>query len=111
MDVESIRQKLKSTGQQNVLRFFESLDSGGKDRLLKQVQALDLNYLSQLVDEYVRHKPTVALPKKIEPVRIYPRKPKSDQEKLYADSERRGRELLKQGKVAAFLVAGGQGTR
>ncbi len=30
---------------------------------------------------------------------------------LYADADNRGRELLSAGKVAAFLVAGGQGTR
>jgi UDP-N-acetylglucosamine/UDP-N-acetylgalactosamine diphosphorylase len=42
---------------------------------------------------------------------MYPRRPGPGQEKLYADAERRGMDLLRQGKVAAFLVAGGQGTR
>src|SRR5439155_11433697 len=53
----------------------------------------------------------VAIPKQVEPVKMYPRKAAPGQEKLYADATARGYELVRGGKVAAFLVAGGQGTR
>src|SRR5213078_1556268 len=54
----------------------------------------------------------IAIPKDVQPVKMYPRKPAdAAQQKLYADATARGLELLRGGKIAAFLVAGGQGTR
>src|SRR5690606_30109098 len=42
----------------------------------------------------------------------YPRIPKDDaQRRQYEQAEKRGMELLRQGNIGAFLVAGGQGTR
>jgi UDP-N-acetylglucosamine/UDP-N-acetylgalactosamine diphosphorylase len=51
------------------------------------------------------------LPKDIQPVQAFPRHPDAARRQLYQDADHKGRELLTQGKVAAFLVAGGQGTR
>ena len=103
--------KLKSLGQSNVLRFVDQLDSASKKKLLEQLASQDLNALAALSDEYVKNKPVVALPKDIQPVQAYPRVPDAARRGLYQDAEKLGRELLSHGKVAAFLVAGGQGTR
>jgi UDP-N-acetylglucosamine/UDP-N-acetylgalactosamine diphosphorylase len=111
MDVETARRKLTSIRQQNVVRFFDKLTSEGKGKLLRQIESLDLDYLAQLADEYVKRKPAAELAHAIEPVRAYPRKADAAREQLYKDAENRGRQLLREGKVAAFLVAGGQGTR
>ncbi len=106
------REKLKAIGQHHVLQFLDQLPGEAKKRLLAQIAALDLASISELAESYVRNKPSVTLPKDIQPVKAYPRKPRGDeQKKLYADATARGRELLKAGKVGAFLVAGGQGTR
>src|SRR5207248_7489660 len=56
-------------------------------------------------------KPEINLPQHVEPVKPYPREPGAEHRQLYRDAELRGHRLLKEGKVAAFLVAGGQGTR
>jgi UDP-N-acetylglucosamine/UDP-N-acetylgalactosamine diphosphorylase len=112
MDISALRGKLGAAGQEQVLRFADQLDGAGRDRLAGQLSALDLSLIPKLVDEYVRHKPHIALPKDIKPVPIYPRRPRDDrQRQQYREAEARGRELLKAGKVGAFLVAGGQGTR
>ena len=103
--------KLKSLGQTNVLRFLDQLDSTQKSRLFAQLEAQDLDALAALADEYVKNKPHVALPTDIQPVQTYPRVPDAARRGLYQEAEKKGRELLSQGKVAAFLVAGGQGTR
>lgn len=102
---------LSSSGQSHVLRFFDSLPDSGKAKLLGQLATLDLGYLAELSRTYVVAKPPVHIPAKIDPVKVYPRQPAGSQVDLYERAKARGRELLAAGKVAAFLVAGGQGTR
>jgi UDP-N-acetylglucosamine/UDP-N-acetylgalactosamine diphosphorylase len=110
-DVATLREQLAAVDQQQVLRFYDRLDDAGKDNLRRQLLALDLDEIDELAEKHVRHKSTFRIPQKIEPVRMYPRQAARGQEKLYADATARGHELLGAGKVGAFLVAGGQGTR
>src|SRR5688572_13854628 len=111
MDPTTLREKLAAVDQQQVLRFYDQLDAPAKDRLRTQLLALDLGEIDELAEMHVRHKSPIQIPANIEPVTAYPRRPGPEQQKLYADAQARGIELLEQGKVAAFLVAGGQGTR
>ncbi|MDB5327103.1 MAG: UTP--glucose-phosphate uridylyltransferase [Phycisphaerales bacterium] len=108
MSTSANQERLASIGQSGVLRFYDSLDEAGKAKLDAQLAALDINTLPGLVDGYVKNKPKVDLPTDIKPVNAYPHSSDNDE---YAKAKARGLELLKQGKVAAFLVAGGQGTR
>ncbi len=108
----NLKQKLEQIGQAQVLRFYDQLSPAEQQRLSGQLQALDLDQIARLVDAYVKTRPQLHLPADIQAAEVYPRVPKTEQQKqLYAQAEQRGRELLKAGKVAAFLVAGGQGTR
>jgi UDP-N-acetylglucosamine/UDP-N-acetylgalactosamine diphosphorylase len=111
METAQLKQKLDAIGQGHVLRFFDSLGSESQLLLMSQLAALDLDAIAELAETYVRHKPPAPLPKVIEPVAALPRLPDGPRKKLYADAAARGRELLEAGKVGAFLVAGGQGTR
>jgi UDP-N-acetylglucosamine/UDP-N-acetylgalactosamine diphosphorylase len=110
-EITSLRQKLTSIGQEQVLRFYEQLDQSQKQRLQSQLDALDLDEIRELDETHIRHKAKVQIPSSIEPVKIYPRRPNAEQEKLYGDAQSRANQLLSHGKIAAFLVAGGQGTR
>ena len=67
--------------------------------------------MPDLVREYVTGKPPVDIPDDLAPPTIYPRTPDPSRAAEYAEAERVGLQLLKDGKVAAFLVAGGQGSR
>jgi UDP-N-acetylglucosamine/UDP-N-acetylgalactosamine diphosphorylase len=111
MDLAPLRRKLSSIGQEQSLRFFDSLDMEARKRLAGQLQSLDLNNLSELSKKYVKSKAAFALPKDIQPVKAYPHVPEASQRELYSHAIKRGRELLAEGKIAAILVAGGQGTR
>jgi UDP-N-acetylglucosamine/UDP-N-acetylgalactosamine diphosphorylase len=112
MDPNALRQKLSSLNQSNVLRFWDQLDDGGRRKLSAQLEALDLDHMAELAESHVRNKEHIELPKDIQPVKAYPRVPSTDdQRKLYAQAKERGRQLLREGKIGAFLVAGGQGTR
>jgi UDP-N-acetylglucosamine/UDP-N-acetylgalactosamine diphosphorylase len=111
-DLGTLRQKLAAAGQEHVLRFADRLDPAGRERLAAQLSVLDLGLMNRLAQEYVKSKPPLRLPKDIQPVQMYSRQPRDEkQRKLYRDAENRGRDLLRAGKVGAFLVAGGQGTR
>ena len=111
MDIVALRRKLPEVGQGHVFRYYDTLESSSRQNLVKQLQSLDFQNLSELVEQYVRQKPLVALPSNIEPVSAYPRVADAARHGLYEDAKNRGREMLAQGKVGAFLVAGGQGTR
>ncbi len=111
MDLKALRENLRAVGQVGVLRFYDSLEPAGKARLEQQLAALDLQQISKLVDEYVKRKPHVSIPENIHPVQAFPRTPGPGQEAIYKQALEQGEKLLHEGKVAAFLVAGGQGTR
>ena len=107
----ALQTQLAAIGQPKVLQFFDRLSDAGRKKLSDQLAALDLNTIAELVQTQVKQKAALALPKDIQPVQAYPREPDASRRQLYAEAERRGHELLRQGKVGAFLVAGGQGTR
>jgi UDP-N-acetylglucosamine/UDP-N-acetylgalactosamine diphosphorylase len=111
MDIAALKDKLDRAGQSQVLRFYDRLPEAGKRKLAAEIAALDLDDIAELAETQVRHKAHMPLPQRIEPVQTYPRTPRPEQRELYARAQRRGHELLREGKVAAFLVAGGQGTR
>jgi UDP-N-acetylglucosamine/UDP-N-acetylgalactosamine diphosphorylase len=111
MDINTLRKSLGQIGQEHVLRFYDRLEHAGKRQLTEQLAALDLPAIAELAETYVRNKPPAALPKDIQPVKAFPRRAGDAQKSLYEQAEQRGRQLVNEGKIAAFLVAGGQGTR
>jgi UDP-N-acetylglucosamine/UDP-N-acetylgalactosamine diphosphorylase len=111
MDISALQSTLTGIGQQKILRFVKQLSENSQRKLVDQLSALDLTMIAELAQTQVRQKATFALPQDIQPVQAFPRGPDASRRQLYADAERRGHELLRQGKVGAFLVAGGQGTR
>ena len=112
MDATTLREKLAAIDQKQVLHFYDQLDEPHRQQLRKQLLALDLGESDELAERHVRHKAPVQIPTNIEPVRAFPNRPGSDEEKRqYETARERGAQLLREGKVGAFLVAGGQGTR
>jgi len=111
-DLATVKQRLASISQSHVLNWFDQLPADAQRALLGQVASIDLEALPSLVETYVKRSPTLDLSGSIEPARYYPYDPASkvrawDKASAHAEGER----LLKAGKVAAFVVAGGQGSR
>jgi UDP-N-acetylglucosamine/UDP-N-acetylgalactosamine diphosphorylase len=111
MNLAELQNKWNAAGQGHVFRFAHSPAHADLKKFQDQLQEFDPAHLSELAKVYVTHKPPIALPTGIKPVKAFPREPAPDQQKLYADARQRGDELVRAGKAAAFLVAGGQGTR
>ncbi|MFA5292373.1 MAG: UTP--glucose-1-phosphate uridylyltransferase [Phycisphaerae bacterium] len=103
---------LKQHNQQQLLAFWGELDKGGREKLLCQIEELDLETLDEKIRLYVKNSVPTELPTEIEPAPVYPALPKTAEQKAkYIKAKQLGEELLSKGKVAAFVVAGGQGTR
>jgi len=111
-NVAELRQHLAAAGQDHVLHFFDRLGADHQRSLLDQVTSLDLAALPRLIETYVKNKPVFALPPDIEPAPYYPNNPASKSRPWdRAAMKRAGEDLIRKGKVAAFVVAGGQGSR
>jgi UDP-N-acetylglucosamine/UDP-N-acetylgalactosamine diphosphorylase len=103
---------LVEKGQGHLLRFLPELDAADREQLTAQLTAIDWTEITRLIREYVLAKPTVAVPADLRPAEYFPLHPEGDaQRDLYRRAEARGAELIREGKVAALTVAGGQGTR
>jgi UDP-N-acetylglucosamine/UDP-N-acetylgalactosamine diphosphorylase len=111
-DIASLRRKLDKHGQSHLLRFHDELTGPERSVLLEQIAAIDFEQLDDWIASYVKKRPLVRPTGDIKPPPVVPAKPPD----AAAQAERkaatgRGNKLICAGKVAAFVVAGGQGTR
>jgi UDP-N-acetylglucosamine/UDP-N-acetylgalactosamine diphosphorylase len=111
--MDSIKIRLTRYKQEHLLAFWDQLSPGQRDGLLKQIQELDLAEIAEWIQRLVVHPDTGAdRHASPEPASSYGVQPKGeDQKRKYLQAIRLGEELITQGKVAGFVVAGGQGTR
>jgi UDP-N-acetylglucosamine/UDP-N-acetylgalactosamine diphosphorylase len=108
----SIQQTLETHDQGHLLRFFDDLDERQRVDLLDQLERIDLAWLDELIGDHVRRAPEPTLPSRIEPALYYARDSSETGRPYDAQHYRRlGEEVIRAGKLAAFTVAGGQGTR
>lgn len=107
--LSTISSKLQAHKQDHLLAFYDELGETQREELLKQLNDIDFAQLQMLIDKYVMRDPVIDLPGDLQPAPYYPFEPGS---KYDSEHYRRiGEDLICQGKVAAFTVAGGQGTR
>jgi len=105
------REELARFGQEHVLAFWDRLADSQRAQLLDDIGQIDLARCAALVETHVRRKPAVHVPASIEPPDVFPADPDADRLSLYQEARRAGVAAIRAGRVAAFTVAGGQGTR
>lgn len=105
------REALACRGQSHVLRWWDQLDLQARVHLLEGVESVPWHLLDPLIDTHVRNRPEQRVPTNLAPPRIHPPVGSLNAPARYAVDRELGRQLLRRGKVAAFTVAGGQGTR
>lgn len=109
---DTLRKALDEAGQNHLVKKIETLADESRERLVEQVEKLDLGAMNRLIDEYVRSEPTYDIPEDTEPAEYYPADPGAKVRPYDAAKYRAaGESLLREGKVACFTVAGGQGSR
>ncbi|MGP1309457.1 MAG: UTP--glucose-1-phosphate uridylyltransferase [Phycisphaerales bacterium] len=110
--LDETRAALERIGQHHVLRFVDDLNQSQQRNLCAQIADLPLGEIPTLVERYVKAAPEFSPPAELQPAPFYP----DDRDKpvsLWGREryEKAGEDLIRAGKVAAFTVAGGQGTR
>jgi len=103
---EELQSILKKYGQEHLLNHFETLDQKHQKELINQKEQIDIELNNSL---YQKTKKTQKKENdKITPIEYL------DKSKLYDDYkyyENIGKKAIKEGKLAAVTMAGGQGTR
>jgi UDP-N-acetylglucosamine/UDP-N-acetylgalactosamine diphosphorylase len=102
--------RLASFGQSHVLRFWDALAESQQAELVNQIQDLDLPLLARLHGELEDQSDWDAIAARAQPptaVRLHDSGKRFDPTAARAAAEQH----LRDGKVGAVLVAGGQGTR
>ena len=103
MQYEDIRAALDAIGQTQLLRFYEELSPSEQQSLLTQISTTDFSCLSRFSEKDLsRPAPHVS------PIRTLTR---GEIRKEEAQLKERGLALLREGRAAAVLLAGGMGTR
>jgi UDP-N-acetylglucosamine/UDP-N-acetylgalactosamine diphosphorylase len=101
-----------AAGQAQVFRFFNELDAAGQAQLLAQAKTIDLNEVDALVAEHVKGEHEGALNLDGLLPAPYIALPSSGGDAARWDAAWKvGSAAIEAGRVAAFTVAGGQGTR
>lgn len=108
---ETAALELEKIGQAHVFTFWNELDEQQQASLLEEVEAIDWPEVARLIESHVKQKLEMKLPDDIEPAPYLPHMPEGDLFYQYDEAWGIGENLIREGKVAAFTVAGGQGTR
>jgi len=111
-ELKNLKNVLKKYGQTHLLAFWDRLDSTRQENLLAQISQLDFAQIDRWRTDFVLNPATVQLPDNLTPAPSYTPQPTDPaQRRKYDQARQLGKDLISQGKVAAFVVAGGQGTR
>ncbi|MCD8140637.1 MAG: UDPGP type 1 family protein [Planctomycetaceae bacterium] len=109
-DYDAVAGLLKKHGQEHILAGYDNLSADERDQLLTACENIDFDWLEARWAEAQAAGGSAASGEiEVVPVVELPRND-ADQAR-YAEARAIGEEQLRAGTVAAFLVAGGQGTR
>ena len=102
MDYASTLAKLKSLNQEHLLAYYDELDEKERETLLSEIEKTDFSVLS-CIEEQAERKVGKLTPADMLDIRAIVN--------AKAEYEKIGLKAIAQGKVAAVLLAGGQGSR
>ncbi|MBN2584674.1 MAG: UDPGP type 1 family protein [Planctomycetes bacterium] len=106
-----LRKIVDSQGQQHVFRFWDQLSGPQREQLLSELDALDFEEVSRLIQQHIKGNEAEHAVSHPEPS-PYIRQPQTDAERQrHREAYECGVQAVREGRAAAFLVAGGQGTR
>lgn len=107
---KELRAEAEKFGQGHLFAHHDALPAAKQQKLLEQIGAVEFETVDRLVKEFIKAPPH-GLGGKLEPAKVVAL-PQTDAERAARQEARGlGEEALRKGRVACFVVAGGQGTR
>lgn len=112
MSSSTIQASFQQAGQGHVFRFWEQLTPGEQRRLADEAAEIDLAEIDRLVRTLVRTEGPVGVDlEDLHPAPYEARPEHGGAADAWKRAKVLGEDALRAGRVAAFTVAGGQGTR
>ncbi|MCJ7778412.1 MAG: UDPGP type 1 family protein [Sedimentisphaerales bacterium] len=109
---ENIQNLLKKHKQEHLLRFWHELTTPQKQHLLEQIKKLDFSQIDCWAANFIPKTTHTKISADLIPAPAYnPNQADAEQKRKYNKAIELGKKLISTGKVAALVVAGGQGTR
>lgn len=103
---DEIQSILKKYGQEHLLNHYERIDDVHKNELLNQIEMIDFELINSLYNHTKKQEKNEN--DKITPIEYMDKYKLKDKYKYYDNI---GKKAIKEGKLAAVTMAGGQGTR
>ena len=104
--IEEIEDILKKYGQEHLLNHYDKLDEKHKKQLIEQIENIDFALIKSLYQNANKEEKNEK--DEITPIDYLDKYKLNDKYKYYEDL---GKRAIKEGKLAAVTMAGGQGTR
>ena len=112
MNSEMLIDSIRQAGQGQVFAFLDQLDAGARQRLLAEAAEINLGEVTRLNQTLLGTAPgEAAASPDLSPAPLILLPEHGGDVDAWAQARVRGEEALRAGRVAAFTVAGGQGTR
>lgn len=105
-DIDKIKATLKKYKQEHLLNHYEELEENKKEKLLDEIQKINFELMDSLYKKTKNQKEESS--DEITPIDYLDKYKLKDEYKYY---ENIGKKAIKEGKLAAVTMAGGQGTR
>ena len=108
-DYAHLIQTFEQAGQGQIFRFWDQLDADQQQKLADQASEIDLEEIHRLSGDASGNDDSKF--EGLSPAPVIPRPEHGGDSSNWQEAKALGEKALKEGKVAAFTVAGGQGTR
>ena len=105
-DIEEMKRKLKKYGQEHLLNFYDTLEEKKQKRLLEQIEGIDFELINSLYNKTKNE--NIHEEVDVKPIEFIDKYKLNGDYKYY---EEIGKKAIREGKLAAVTMAGGQGTR
>ena len=105
-DYKTIKEQLEASGQGHLLEGYDRLDASSQVGLLEALSRISWQDLPALIEQHVTAQAGEVPRPELSPAEVTIADPE-----LATELASRGEDIIRSGRVAAFTVAGGQGTR
>jgi UDP-N-acetylglucosamine/UDP-N-acetylgalactosamine diphosphorylase len=102
---------LQKFGQSHVLRFWGTLSNWSRQQMLAQIRSIDFDLMARMATEYIKTNANELNARELKPAPVISIAHQRQSPKDVSERRMDGEKFLRSGRLAALLVAGGQGSR